>query len=119
MGDIQASERPGRSALLKVLLACGTAAVALLAWYVVSRLDHHQSTETEPERLEPGLPAPDPRLSYRGPYKNIHPDIAYVSDAVCAKCHPKEAKTYSQHPMARTLTPIDRAKSPPLTAAAN
>jgi tetratricopeptide (TPR) repeat protein len=49
---------------------------------------------------------PDPRLSYSGPYRNVHPDVPYVGDDHCAGCHPTESNSYRHHPMGRSLTPI-------------
>jgi tetratricopeptide (TPR) repeat protein len=40
--------------------------------------------------------------------RNVRPDVLYVGDARCAECHPKQAATYRDHPMARTLAPIAR-----------
>ncbi len=48
----------------------------------------------------------DPRLRYEGPYRNIDPDVAYVGDASCLSCHPKETASFRQHPMGRSLLPI-------------
>jgi tetratricopeptide (TPR) repeat protein len=48
----------------------------------------------------------DPRLSYEGPYRNIHPDVQYVGDASCLTCHPNETASFHQHPMGRSLLPI-------------
>src|ERR1043166_9401637 len=64
----------------------------------------------------PAPPAVDPRLTYTGPFRNIHPDVAYVPEETCAGCHEKQANTYQHHPMARTLTPIAEAKLPPTDA---
>jgi Tfp pilus assembly protein PilF len=49
---------------------------------------------------------PDPRLTYDGPFLNIHPDVAYVGDDTCATCHRDKALSYQQHPMGRSLLPI-------------
>jgi Flp pilus assembly protein TadD len=66
---------------------------------------------------QPGLPVNDPRLAYRGPFRNVQPEVAYVPESLCADCHAAEAKTYRRHPMARTLLPANQAPLPPLTAA--
>jgi Tfp pilus assembly protein PilF len=50
--------------------------------------------------------ADDPRLTYAGPFRNIHPDVAYVGDDKCAACHEEIARSYRQHPMGRSLLPI-------------
>ena len=49
---------------------------------------------------------PDPRLAYTGPYHNVRPGVASVGDAQCAACHAEIAKSYSRHPMGRSITPI-------------
>ena len=67
----------------------------------------------------PNSQATDPRLSYKGPFRNVHPDVAYVSDETCAECHPKEANTYRHHPMARTLIPVAALALPPLSGKVN
>jgi predicted CXXCH cytochrome family protein len=70
-------------------------------------------------------PAPDPRLTYDGPYRNVRPDVKYVGDAACAACHKDISQKYHNHPMARSLRPIadeageskyDRGKGNPFTA---
>src|SRR5205807_9605355 len=66
-----------------------------------------------PTAPPPG-PAPrpgpaDPRLTFATPYRNVRPDVKYVSDAACADCHPKHARTYRQHPMGRSLAPVAAA----------
>lgn len=54
----------------------------------------------------PATPPVDPRLAYPGPYRNVHPDVKYVGDAACTKCHSDVAATYAHHPMGRSLAPI-------------
>jgi hypothetical protein len=49
----------------------------------------------------------DPRRDYDGPYRNIHPDVRYVGDAQCTACHEEIARSYSHHPMGRSLVPIE------------
>jgi tetratricopeptide (TPR) repeat protein len=59
----------------------------------------------EEKRTESAFP-PDPRLSYHGPFRNVHPDVAYVGDEQCVKCHQEIARTYARHPMGRSLVPV-------------
>jgi hypothetical protein len=54
----------------------------------------------------PATPGEDPRLAYDGPFQNVRPDVAYVGSATCAGCHEREAGSYEQHPMGRSLLPI-------------
>jgi Flp pilus assembly protein TadD len=46
------------------------------------------------------------------PYKNIRPGVRYVGDAPCARCHAEIARTYRNHPMGRSLSPVGLAKVP-------
>ena len=43
------------------------------------------------------------------PYKNTRPGVKYVGDAACSRCHAEIAETFRQHPMGRSLSPIDAA----------
>jgi Flp pilus assembly protein TadD len=52
-----------------------------------------------------GLIPDDPRLSYATPYSNVRPDVKYVGDQSCARCHAELARSYHQHPMGRSLVP--------------
>jgi hypothetical protein len=45
-----------------------------------------------------------PPVAFTSPYKNTRPQVAFVGDAVCARCHGEIAQTYSQHPMGRSMT---------------
>jgi tetratricopeptide (TPR) repeat protein len=58
-----------------------------------------------------GAPPPDPRLTYTGPYRNIHPDVKYVGDAACAGCHKTETDGFHRHPMGRSIVPISQLVS--------
>jgi hypothetical protein len=44
---------------------------------------------------------------------NTRPGIAYVGDAVCARCHEDIAKSYSEHPMGRSLAPVEGGEGEP------
>lgn len=39
--------------------------------------------------------------------RNARPGVKYVGDAACARCHKEITQTYRQHPMGRSLAPID------------
>ena len=49
---------------------------------------------------------PSPQLTYQGVFQNIHPDVQYVGDAVCARCHKEIARTYKASGMGRSMLPI-------------
>jgi hypothetical protein len=58
-----------------------------------------------PTRDDQSAPA-DPRLTYRGPYRNIHPDVRYVGDAACAGCHDDQCEKFHQHAMGRSILTV-------------
>jgi tetratricopeptide (TPR) repeat protein len=47
------------------------------------------------------------------PYQNTRPEVKYVGDAACVRCHAESARTFREHPMGRSLAPIgeDSAKN--------
>jgi predicted CXXCH cytochrome family protein len=45
------------------------------------------------------------------PYMNTRPDVKYVGDAACIRCHADIADTYRRHPMGRSLAPIEASLS--------
>ncbi len=53
----------------------------------------------------------DPRLTFDTIYRNVRPDVHYVGDEVCNRCHREMAEAYHQHPMARSLAPLGGAES--------
>ncbi|HZW31077.1 MAG TPA: multiheme c-type cytochrome [Isosphaeraceae bacterium] len=48
---------------------------------------------------------PDPP----SPYPNTRPGVKYVGDAACARCHAEITRTFREHPMGRSLSPIAAA----------
>jgi tetratricopeptide (TPR) repeat protein len=57
----------------------------------------------------PGRAPGDPRLTFATPYRNVRPEVKYVGDQVCARCHAELVRTYRQHPMGRSLAPVSAA----------
>jgi Tfp pilus assembly protein PilF len=41
--------------------------------------------------------------------RNVHPEVHYVGDHVCAECHGDIEKTYHRHPMGRSFAPLSQA----------
>jgi Flp pilus assembly protein TadD len=83
--------RPFVAAAL-VLVILGLAVFLFARWLVPSSPDNTPTAESS-----------DPRRAYRGPYRNIHPDVRYVGDAACFDCHKDIAQSYARHPMGRSL----------------
>jgi Flp pilus assembly protein TadD len=54
-------------------------------------------------------PPEDPRLAFATPYRNVRPDVKYVGDAACTGCHASQTKGYREHPMGRSLAPVQSA----------
>jgi Tfp pilus assembly protein PilF len=44
-------------------------------------------------------------------FANTRPGVRYVGDAACVRCHEEITQTYRQHPMGRSLAPIDAANT--------
>jgi Tfp pilus assembly protein PilF len=83
------------------LVALATVGLALGAWHF-----HLFCPGRVPDTLAASdSSTADPRLSYHGPFRNIHPKVRYVGDAACAECHKDIADSYRQHPMGRSLAP--------------
>jgi hypothetical protein len=53
------------------------------------------------------------------PYLNVRPEVGYVGDAACARCHREIAEAYNSHSMGRSLAPVrGSAVAPPIGTAA-
>jgi Flp pilus assembly protein TadD len=51
----------------------------------------------------------DSRQIFDSPYRNVQPEVRYVGDEVCARCHEAMAAGYRKHPMSRSLAPVAKA----------
>jgi tetratricopeptide (TPR) repeat protein len=49
-------------------------------------------------------------LNFDSPYRNVRPDVRYVGDEVCSRCHAALAAAYRKHPMSRSLAPVSVAE---------
>lgn len=101
--SMQPSNTPGPFQFLRgarVLALVLGAASAVVAVLVLYRL-RHPSTSTLASAEGP------PVVSAVSPYRNLGADVEYVGDDACAECHAALAESYRQHPMARTLAPIE------------
>jgi predicted CXXCH cytochrome family protein len=48
----------------------------------------------------------DPRLTFATPYRDVRPEVQYVGDEACARCHQEIADRYHRHPMGRSFAPV-------------
>ena len=85
-----------------VVAACVLGLAGVLLGMGGHWLRRKQST---PEPL-PNDAAADPRLTYKGPYGNVDPNVKYVGDAACAGCHRTETEGFHRHPMSRSIVPV-------------
>jgi hypothetical protein len=53
----------------------------------------------------------DPRLAYKGPFRNIHPSVPYTGAQSCTECHVEIAASFAKHPMGRSLFPMAEASA--------
>jgi tetratricopeptide (TPR) repeat protein len=94
-----------------VLLAAAVAlGVGTVAWFGLA---------SRKPSISSGFSAEDPRRAYRGPFRNVAPEVGYVADERCADCHTDQASSFAKHPMGRSLLPLTRATAPPIQARYN
>lgn len=63
-----------------------------------SRRTVRESQVVQPPMIE------DPRVAYAGIFRNIHPDVKYMGDENCKKCHEDICTTFHAHPMGRSAS---------------
>jgi hypothetical protein len=94
--EVIAMSRPARVRLvvLVAVLLAGAAAAAYFLW-------PRDQEDPGPNGTVDGPPA-DPRLTFETPFLNVRPDVAYVGDGACLKCHRKIVDSFHQHAMGRS-----------------
>src|SRR5437660_1491730 len=70
-----------------------------VVWAVSKRHDRAEKTAIGNEVLQ----------ILDSPYRNVRPDVRYVGDEICARCHAVETAAYRKHPMSRSLAPVSQA----------
>src|SRR5262245_10484656 len=83
----------------RLTMVAGLGAVALVAWLWL----RPGSTPVRPDD--------DPRISFPTPLRNVRPEVQYVGDAVCARCHGDVAAAYARHPMSRSVAPVGQMQA--------
>jgi hypothetical protein len=76
----------------------------VIAWGWQSR----RSASTPPAGRAAPVPE-DPRLAADVPFRNVRPDVRYVGDDACARCHEDLCQSFHQHPMGRSVAAVGRA----------
>jgi tetratricopeptide (TPR) repeat protein len=64
-----------------------------------------------PSKSEKTPVADNSSLDFDSPYCNVRPDVRYVGDETCARCHAALTAAYRKHPMSRSLAPVSLAKA--------
>src|SRR6266404_1381374 len=83
---------------MRRLIGIGTAilVILMLVWVVVA----WKMREAVPQ------PANDPRLTFATRFHNVKPEVQYVGDDECARCHGELVRKFRNNPMGRSITPI-------------
>jgi tetratricopeptide (TPR) repeat protein len=92
------------------MVVAGAVLLLLLGMTLGLFFVHSRDAGSQPEKADRHLP-PDPRATYSGPFQNIRPEVTYVGDRACAKCHKDKAESYRNHPMGRSILPVAQAIS--------
>lgn len=104
---------PGRDAVAappnrRRLVVLAAVAVALFGFAIYRWT---RPRDAVPDALPRLPPAEDPRLTIATPFLNVRPEVRYVGDEVCARCHPDLTDSYRRHPMGRSLAPLATASA--------
>lgn len=105
---------PQQSRRGKIRIAAWTGVILIAVFAgagILSRFTRSGQDKNVPTKSSAQAPVTDPRLSYDGPYRNIHPGVGYAGDASCLVCHPGETASFHGHPMGRSLLPIAQVAS--------
>jgi hypothetical protein len=90
---------PRRAAVTRLALlaaACVVAGLGLWLW----------NGQRAPQLMTTAAADDDPRLTFATPYRNVRPEVKYLGDETCARCHASHAETFRRHPMGRSLGPV-------------
>ena len=113
-GPLPNSNRPGLSLVLPVIgLVCVGAGLAAWRWLTPGPVP------PDAVRHEPDSPPPDPRLTFQTEFRNVRPEVKYVGDAACARCHTRIAQTFREHPMGRSAEWVTKSSAVDHAAGAN
>jgi predicted CXXCH cytochrome family protein len=85
---------------LTISIVVLVSALSLTIWR--ARRDHRVAASSSQRHAAP---------SRATPWRNARPDVNYVGDSACARCHAEIAETFRRHPMGRSLAPIAALKT--------
>jgi Flp pilus assembly protein TadD len=91
----------GRRGLGSLVGLLAAAAAVLAVWFSRPSPPPNRSQSAHVE------PSPDPRLTFAGRWRNVHPDVAYTGSERCGGCHRQIANDYARHPMGQSLAALD------------
>src|SRR5262245_19006755 len=86
--------------LIAALLGVGLLGVVIFGVGYKWWTGREQSTDRK-DNLQP---------AWQSPYRNTNPEVRYVGDEACARCHKDMAAAYRKHPMSRSLAPVAQAE---------
>jgi tetratricopeptide (TPR) repeat protein len=112
-GENDPAQRRPRRPLAAWGVRLGVVAVLLIAGVAI-----YLAFFRKPTDQLVGAP-PDPRVTYTGPFQNIHSNIHYVPDQQCVECHQSICETYAKHPMGRSLVAVKDGPHPQAGAEQN
>jgi hypothetical protein len=101
------SLRRGRGRVIIVCLLTFLTLIAAWHWWLGDK-----GSPVRPQADGKALDSPlrrfsgDPRLTFATLYRNVRPEVSYVGDQACARCHGKLVRSYHQHAMGRSLAPV-------------
>lgn len=84
-----------------VILGAGTG-----YWFYRNGRANPAVAVNQTQLLQQEMPPDDPRLTFKTPFRNVHPDVKYVGDKACTSCHQEVSHAFHQHSMGRSITPI-------------
>ncbi len=111
MNEPTAPQSAKRSLLFWTGAGLAACAAAWAIWkYGFSTRDGSGAAPASPPT--PVVSLEDPRLTYKTDFQNVRPEIQYVGDEACRRCHKGICDSYHKHPMGESLFRVGTA--PPI-----
>src|SRR2546422_596678 len=98
---------PRRTSLISARLIAGLLGVGVLVSVFILAI----SISKWPSKSEQStISEKDSRTISESLYRNAHPEVRYVGDEVCERCHADMTAAYRKHPMSHSLAPVSLAE---------